>query len=93
MKDELLKILDSFYDLSEGEEEKAIASILKMANEHPGEFTEIIKDIESGDISIIYEALGNDMDNWNDFMAICFKCTLVGPVSLKTSRSEIFIKI
>ena len=67
MKNELRKILDNFYELSEFKAEQALTSILELANAQPMEFTNILRDLKPDDISIIYEALGNDLDNWNEF--------------------------
>ena len=67
MKDKLLKILDEFYDLSEQEEEKILATILKMANSQPEEFIKIMRELEAIDYSILHEALAEDMENWSDF--------------------------
>ncbi|RLD86524.1 MAG: hypothetical protein DRJ07_00550 [Bacteroidetes bacterium] len=67
MKDKLLKILDEFYDLSEAGEENALAKILKISNKNPSEISDIVKELKTDDISIVYEALAADMKNWSDF--------------------------
>ncbi len=67
MKEKLFEIFDQFYDLPESAEEKAFADILKMANAEPNEFKNIVKELEQDNISIVYEALANDMGSWNDF--------------------------
>jgi hypothetical protein len=71
MENETMKAkLENYYELPEDEQNALLKSILKAANDNPDEFIAYIKSIEFNDdapLSIIYEALAKDIDNWGKF--------------------------
>ena len=67
---ELSNKLETFYDLSETEQQNTLESVLAIANSDPEKFMQGIYKEEFNNLNflpIIYEALSKDLNNWADF--------------------------